>query len=352
MIFLRFPILKILLFAFICMIPLESHGKEDEIQFCGEVRVNLIKGWDKLLTWTLKPKIKPYFLASPLVQNVYIVNQKDILEFDQQYGFYSASCPIVGVVTKDQEHIRVTNAVLESLSEIHDKNQRKFTEDEILAKVMAYRYLERGMKIHLSDGVYIVDEIIDLWRGMPAFGLVPMHPVLGPPILLFRGTDMNLISEKGWASILSDLDTTGPGHATFLKAREDLHNWLEKVKKLYSPARCVGYSLGGAFVFYTLTYEPELLNTKFPSVAYNPPGISLEVYEKWKIDFAAKQVPLRTYINQGDIVSQIGFFLSSVWEASLEKQMDIIQSHVTLISAQPRFKLSEVDVTRENRSRM
>lgn len=321
----------------------------NEIQFCGQMRVNLIKGWDKLLTWTLKPKMRPYLLTSPIDQKVYQQMEHSELEhFDKTYGFYSLSCPLVGVVTKEKSHVTPANLALQSLSEIPSSTQRDFARDEILCKVVAYRNLEKGMKIQTHDQVYVVDEIIDLWRGMPAFGLVPENR-RGAPILLFRGTDMNLVSEKGWASILSDLDTTGPGHATFLKARDSIRSWLEKVKKQYEAARLMGYSLGGAFVFYTLVYEPELINKSELSVAYNPPGISKDLAEKWGTN--PQKIPLMAYVNQGDIVSQIGFFLSDVWEIALEQQMEVIQAHLTLISAQPVYKLSSVDVERENRSR-
>ncbi len=193
--------------------------------------------------------------------------------------------------------------------------------------------------------------VIDMWHGMPPFGLVPQGEKNAAPILLYRGTDMDLISEKGWASILSDLDKTGPGHQTFLHAREEIHKWLEKIKSKYQPARAIGFSLGGVFVLYTLVYESALLSREFSSVAFNPPGISKEVYEKWESRSSSKEIPTFTFVNKGDIVSQIGFFLSNVWEIALENSMDVIQAHTALISAEPLYKMSSVDVERENLSR-
>lgn len=196
---------------------------------------------------------------------------------------------------------------------------------------------------------FIVDEVIDLWRGMPAFGLVPERKNGMAPILLFRGTDLDLTSEKGWASVLSDLDTTGPGHVTFLRARHQIHNWLKKVQQEHEPARVMGFSLGGVFVLYTMIYEGDLLNQTVESVAFNPPGVSEEVLKKWEA--LPQKTPHITYVNQGDFVSKIGFFLSDVWELSLTSPMGVIQAHVTLISAQPQFSLSKVDVTEENKKR-
>ncbi len=329
-----------------------SEDVDQQVVFCGEMRVNLIRGWDKLLTWTLTPKIKPYHHTDPLLQKIYEVQNDGIQDFEHEYGYFSFSSPIVGVVSDGENHFTVTNQALSQLEEIQNPEQRNFSQDEMLAKVMAYRSLKKGMKITLPEGgVYLVDQIIDLWKGMPAFGLVPWKNQSNPPILLFRGTDMNLISEKGWASILSDLDTTGPGHLTFLRAREEIHSWLTKVKREYQPARVIGFSLGGAFVLYTLAYESSLLNQEIPSVAFNSPGIAKNVYEKWEKS-PDSRVPLLTYVNLGDIVSQIGFFLSDVWEISLEKPMDVIEAHLTLISSQPLYKITAVDAVRENRSRM
>ncbi|MDN3507221.1 MAG: hypothetical protein P0S96_08345 [Simkaniaceae bacterium] len=324
----------------------------EEVHFCGDMRVNMLKGWDKLLTWTLLPKIKPYYFSNPLVIQTYEMHDAFLESFRKEYGYFSAYEPIVGIVTDEASHVEKTNEALKNLVHLPDSLQREFSRDEILAKVMAYRTLKKGMKITMPDGaIYFVDTIIDLWRGMPAFGLLPEQKG-HPPILLYRGTDMDLVSEKGWASILSDLDTTGPGHTTFLKAQDQIHQWLLKVKKTYQPARVVGYSLGGALVFYTLIYESDLLSRKYPTVAYNPPGISLEVHAKWEEAKQAKDIPLFTFVNKGDIVSQIGFFLSNVWEISLDKTMDVIEAHTTLISTESHFHATSVDVAKENEARM
>ena len=212
------------------------------------------------------------------------------------------------------------------------------------------RSLKKGTKVWVSENeIYTVDIVIDLWHGMPAFGLIPEKN--GTPILLYRGTDLNLTSEKGWASILSDLDTTGPGYKTYLRARTEIRNWLEKVKKQQKPARVMGFSLGGVFVCYSLIYEYDLLSKEAPSVAFNPPGISEEIYEKWESIPKAQRTPHFLYVNQGDFVSQIGLLLSNVWELSLDHPMGVIESHVTLICTQPLYKMTAVDVPKENQSR-
>lgn len=323
--------------------------ESEEIEFCGEIRVNMVKGWDKLLTWTLMSKMKPFALAKPLIEKAFSAKNPFFEMFKHDFGYYSEKEPIVGVVTEEKKHIDVTNELLVALGSIKNNEHLEFSSDEVLAKVLAYRNLKKGMEIVLPNHqTFIVDQVLDLWKGMPAFGLVPKNKRNAPPILLFRGTDMNFVSEKGWASILSDLDITGPGHATFLKAQDTIHAWLEKVSSEYEPARLLGYSLGGSFVFYTAIYEGELVSQRVASKAFNAPGVSMDVLKKWE---EGKKVPLEAYVYQGDIVSQMGYFFSDVWEATLEKSMDIIQAHLTLLTSEPSFKLTAVDVQAENKSR-
>lgn len=327
------------------------------------MRVKAIKGWDKLLTWTLAPKNPPYQLKVPFVQKDFQVKTPNLANFDQNYGYFSIYHPIVGIVTKSLRDIEVTNCLLESIhTEIKDPEQCHFSSEEILAKVMAYRPLLEGMKIAIcswnakgekSLQTYLVDKVLDLWHGMPAFGLVPEKKGEHIPILLFRGTDLSLNSEKGWASILSDLDTSGPGYTTFLQGQQEIHHWLEKMVKEKAPARLVGFSLGGVFVYYTMIHEYDLVNQEVhsPSIAFNSPGLSKEMLKKWGQVPDVLKPPLITYVNQGDIVSQIGFFLSTVWEVALPKPMQVIQAHTSLISTQPSYQMRLIDVELENESR-
>lgn len=323
----------------------------------GEVRAKAIKGWDKLLTWAFLPKNRPYTLQEPLSQVVYTTHSETLTDFIRNYGYFSIYHPLVGIVTESDQDVEITQCLLQTVqNEIADPDQLQFTIDEILGKVLAYRTLKKGMKISIPISkdliqTYVVDITIDLWRGMPAYGLIPETGGKAPPLLLFRGTDLDLSSEKGWASVLSDLDTTGPGHKTFLRAQNEIHDWLVKANQTMGPARVVGFSLGGVFVLYTLIYEYELVNKQIPSTALNPPGLTLELLDKWKKIPEEKKPPQRTYVNQGDYVSQIGFFFGNVQEVSVEKPMDVIEAHVTLVSALPLYKITAVDVAGENDSR-
>ncbi len=329
----------------------------DESKALAEMRVKAIKGWDKLFTWALSPKNHPYQLEKPLVQKMYQVKEEDLRNFDLNYGYFSIYHPIVGIVTDSERDIQVTQCLLNSIEdEITDKEQRRFSIDEALTKVMAYRPLKKGMKLSIATSsekaqTYLVDEVIDLWRGMPAFGLVPEEAGEEPPILLFRGTDLNLTSEKGWASVLSDLDIAGPGYTTFLRGQRAIHDWLEKMHGAGTPARAIGFSLGGVFVYYTAIYEHDLLSKKGVSTAFNPPGVSQQMLERWKEIPAEKKPPQVSYVNQGDFVSQVGFLLSDIWEITLAQPMGVIEAHVTFITTQPLYKMSYVNTELENKGR-
>ncbi len=322
-----------------------------EMKKFGKQRVQAIRGWDKLITWTLSPKNKKYVLVAPVEERNYEVTEEDLLTFDANYGYFSIYHPIVGIVTKSERDIQATNCLVSSVDqEIKNVKQREFTEYEIFGKVTGYRPLQKGMTVIGPKGVeYIVDTVIDLWRGMPGFGLLPKSDEDAAPILLYRGTDLNLTSEKGWASVLSDLNTSGPGHDTFLRARDEIHEWLVKVKKSHRPASLVGFSLGGVFVYYTLIYESDQVNKTVPSVAFNPPGVSKELLAQWKE--VKEKPPHISFVNEGDFVSQIGFLLDNVWVITLPKPLGVIAAHVTLISAQPKYTMQKVDVLKENQSR-
>lgn len=324
----------------------------------GEVRSKTIKGWDKLLTWAFLPANRPYILVRPFVEEIYRRSGESLPNFVRNYGFFSVHHPILGIVTDAEKDVAVVQCLLNSVQEeIADPGQLRFARDEILSKVLAYRTLKKGMQISIPISkeqtvVYTVDKVIDMWRGMPAYGLVPEKTdVAAPPLLLFRGTDLNLGTERSWASVLSDLDVAGPGQNTFFRARQEIHDWLAKMKQSIGAARIVGYSLGGVFTLYTLVYEADLVNKTVDSIAFNPPGVSDEVLALWDKMAPENRPPHVTYVNQGDFVSQIGLFLGNVHEISLNEPMEVIAAHVTLISGEPLYKIATVDVSLENEAR-
>jgi hypothetical protein len=317
----------------------------------GALRVKTIKNLDKTLTWAFAKKNSSYALAMPLQEQSYSVTAPEILGFEQNYGFFSPFDPLAGKLTADKADIQVAECLLKAIdSDIQDAAQKRFSLDEVLAKVLAYRALEKGMELALPQP-YLVDEVIDLWRGMPAFGLAPKDTNSHlPAILLFRGTDFSFSTEKGWASIMSDLDIQGPGLSTFLKARPKIHSWLLKMKERGQSARVIGVSLGGVLASYAYMFEKEDLSHE-PSVAINPPGMSEESYKVWA-QFPKEEHPsFLVYVTKGAVVSKIGYLIGTVKELQLPYPLKVIEAHVTLISTHKRYSISDVDLAKENATR-
>lgn len=316
----------------------------------GEMRSKSLKNWDKMLTWAFSKKKSSYILANPSHEETFHVTDKEIFVFDRNHGYFSPENPIVAKSTASVEDIWITECILKLLQEkIKNKQQRDFSTWEICCKILAYRALEKGMEISIGE-TYTVDEIINLWHGMPAFGLLPKNPK-STPILLFRGTDLIFSKERGWASVLSDLDITGPGLSTFMQARPQIRKWLTKVSELGTPARVMGVSLGGVFAGYTYIFENSLLSSSEPSIALNPPGVSADIFKKWEIVSKKAGAPLHVFVTRGDFVSKIGYLIGSVKEASVPYHLRVIQAHVILLSAQKEFSFNDVDLTAENKSR-
>lgn len=328
----------------------------------GELRVKAIESWDQMITWALSKRNRDFSLAVPLQVEEFQVSSSKMRIFDRNHGYFSPYDPLVGSVTQDSSDFKTTVCLLSLIHQVKNEPQRRFSTEEVIAKVLAYRSLKKGSEIPISTfddqgnsvmGTYVVDEILDLWHGMPAFGLIPKEKNISASILLFRGTDLSLTTERGWASIMSDLDITGPGHATFKAAEPKIREWLLRVAKMRKPARVIGTSLGGAFVFYTVCSEYALVNKSLqhPSVAFNPPGISQEILKKWKEIPKELQPELYTYVSQGDYTSKIGFLIGKGLQMSIKEYMQVIQAHTTLISTQPTYYLTLIDVEAENASR-
>lgn len=291
----------------------------------------------------------------PVKMERYENDTPDFQNFIAQHGYHSSYRPLTGIVTENQEDIlNATELLTRIQANIKNKKQLNLTTNEVLTKVVAYRNLKVGQKIPIPISnkldtsklvIYHVDKVFNLTAGMPAFGLVP-HTKKAPPILLFRGTDFSL-SLKGSASIFADLDLTGPGLTVFHSAQEDIHQWLESVSSTHSKARIMGYSLGGAFVQYTCIYEHELVchDPRFPSVAFNQPGISEDLVEQWYQIKQEDRPPLKGYITEGDLVPTVGKLIGDVRELTLDHLLEPLFAHVTLMSLQQRLYTYRIDVT-------
>ncbi len=336
---------------------------EANVPWTGLMRVKALESLDKMLSLAFDQKYRSYKLLYPLHEESFKNQSAHAIDFANTFGYFSPHRPLVGSVTESEEDIQVTCKLL---NDIHEQFlsaiERRIVTGEVLTKILAFRDLKLGMEIPIpiSDKkdkpslmVYVIDHIFDLWLGMPAFGLVPKEQGKAPPILLFRGTDLSLGTTRSWASVISDLNTSGPGHSAFLKAQASIHQWLEKVAGYGIKARVMGYSLGGVLTAYTVLYEHELINKdkKYPSLSFNPPGVSKSVLEQWYDLPEGKKASLAVFVVRGDLVSKIGLLFGDVCEFSLDNGLKPIAAHVVLISGQPYYRYYKVNVEKENLSR-
>lgn len=288
----------------------------------------------------------------------HIYNHCDpIIHFNRNFGLDAPNKRLVSKVSDPfdcMEDIEITCELLEAINnDFQDENERLLVTGEILTKVLAYRDLRIGQEIKIpavnKDNMFIaaayeVDQVFNLWNGMPAFGLLPKLRGSLPPILLFRGTELSLTTKRSLASILSDLDISGPGHSTYLHARPYLRKWLEDASRFGEKTRVMGFSLGGAFASYTLIYEHDLVtrDKKNPSVAFNTPGVTKKLYNKWNSFAADYRPPFVTFQTKHDAISKIGYLIGDIYKLSTESQLPAITAHVILISGQPSYYMRAI----------
>ncbi len=307
------------------------------------IRTKALKNFDRFLNMSAPHGVKKYptLTSKETVENT----NEELISFAQEFGYFSSIRPIVAKVTKSHEDVDIVCCVLKD-------TDSPFARDEILSKVLAYRELKRGDVIMIpvkgTLETFEVDEVFNLWRGMPAYGLVPDESGVSS-ILLFRGTDFSVISRRGWASMMSDLDITGPGLSTFKKAQDEIHEWLEKVDEEGKTARVLGYSLGGALAAYTFIYENQLIAAD--SVAFCPPGISEKVIEDFELLSDERKQDFRIFVDEGDLVSKVGLLFGDVNVLSVNRPLRPVAAHTALMSGEPSYSVAPVDVEEENHSR-
>jgi hypothetical protein len=322
----------------------------DGIHLPSRVRAKALRGLDQFLNWTLSDN-RSYCLLVPQERTVFHDESAFIRHFARGHSYFSPTHPLVAKVSQDPKDLFLVKDLLSHIQEqIVDPAQKELLTMEVLAKVVAYRDLHLGddLLIPLRSGAisYRVDKIFNLWLGMPAFGLLPQVSGSAAPILLFRGTDLSLDSQRGWASVMSDLDIAGIGLNAFQHAQGMLHAWLEKVSSL-AKARVVGFSLGGALAAYTFLYENALISKEI-SYAFNMPGISEAILTKWE---HVPKASFTSYVTKGDPISKMGQLLGTVYQLSTTRSLQPLDAHTLLMLAQAETEQAVVDVAQENLTR-
>ncbi|MBS0620582.1 MAG: hypothetical protein JSS61_03885 [Verrucomicrobia bacterium] len=355
-------LLSLTIILFVCQSAAASEAPplmdKMEPSWKGRVRVHALHNFDQFLGWSTSEALKSYQLIEPLQGDFLEVDIPLYQTFADRYGYFSSDHPLVGRVSAEKRDLEIVCCILKLLyDQVDDPTYLEFATAEVLAKALAYRELVKGLEFDIpvilegkaSLERFQVDKVFNLWRGMPAFGLLPDREGV-PAILLFRGTDFSIHSQRGWASLMSDLDLAGPGLTTFQHAQAELHEWLLDVAEEERAARVLGFSLGGALAAYTYIYE-NLWLADAGSMAFNAPGVSREVTDAWGRLPADRRVGFTSYVYEGDIVSKVGKLFGSAIALSTEQELLPLRAHTILMSAQSRFYSERVDVPEENDAR-
>ncbi len=313
------------------------------------MRLKALQKLDLLLSWSFTEKQKNYPLQEPLQEKRMERDLPGLREFLEKYSYFSPARPIIAKVTSDEKDIDLAQSLLKILFESGaDGDYLEIAVAEALTKVLAYRDLKEGQRVHIpidcGDRInyepFIVDKVFDIWRGMPAFGLVPERAGISS-ILLFRGTDFSLDSERGWASLLSDLDIAGPGLSAFRHAQDEISEWLKKVIPMGKKAISMGFSLGGALAAYTYIYENASLSDR-GSIAMCSPGVGEKVLEDWRSLPDQRKKGFISYVYTGDVVSKVGHLFGTVYCLSASRCYKPLTAHTTLICSEPVFSMALV----------
>ncbi|MEN9343989.1 MAG: hypothetical protein RLZZ453_776 [Chlamydiota bacterium] len=307
-----------------------------------KARVQALRHADFLLYWSL-----PMPSYNPSEQESFSIQWPELEEFSLNHNYFSLSSPLIGQVSSSPLDLALVEQLLSSATSLKTSPTTfDIALTEILTKVLAYRDLPLGKTLliprHTPSGIiletYTVDRIFNLWKGMPAFGLIPSSPNT-PSLLLFRGTDFSLLTTRGLASIMSDLDPKGPGLRAFLHARSEIKAWLSSVHSQNKSARALGFSLGGSLATYTFIYFNPLLSDT-PSIALCPPGLSPRIIKAFYTLPTSRQSLLHTYINAGDPISQIGKLPNPVYVLSTKDPLRPLTAHTSLLSTKtPLYRL-------------
>lgn len=128
-----------------------------------------------------------------------------------------------------------------------------------------------------------------------AYGLTPLNPKKGSPVLLFKGTTFP--QDKGFlTSIISDftpLHSVGGGLYEF--GKEAIGKWIKDTYKAHNktPIKVYGQSLGGAMAYHVASDHKEMVVIQ----AYVPPGLITDRESK---------LHGKTFCHENDFINALG----------------------------------------------
>ncbi len=312
-----------------------------------EIYTRTVKSIDTYLVKSKSVQNDFYEPKLPIELTIFEHYNPQIIAFDKKHHRLSNSHPLIGTHTDSDEDIETSKELLKLIhTHIIDPKHRLLLTAEALCKVIAYRSLKEGMTLQIpcidanNDPVlvaYSIDHVFDLWKGIPAYGLVPESKGNASPILLFRGTVVST-SKPALASMISDLDPSGPGYHIYKRSRDQITAWLSERASTGPKARVMGFSLGGALTHYALILDTAFINTdkKHPSITFGSPGVTLKLLKKWELIPKTERPYLYSLIHKNDQVSKIGHLFGDINQLDTEENYGPLASHSTFMLAKPK----------------
>lgn len=270
-------------------------------------------------------------------------------------------------VLRNNYDLRNPQSILQLLNQVYkhtpDSNLLQIRSAQVVAKKlipwcsdqitpgfeMEYPYVDELGNTRLVT--YMLDEKIDLWHGIPAFGFVDIEGK-APPLMIFRSTNNQIGHEDGPASLIANFHPRGPAWKLYRNSKDRVDAWLkENTKNGANKARIIGYSQGGTLASYFLTHHSEWVSQKpnEPSYILDAPGVFSELAEKWKS--LEKQPNVEYYVCRGDLFPKIGSeMIGRAFEVSIPDEISAYDSHTVLNLLAPKWTIREIDTEKEKSS--
>lgn len=229
---------------------------------------------------------------------------------------------------------------------------------EILTKHLAPQPLKVGLRLLFpcfsTDNKpivapYQIRDILPLGSTqIPVYILTPEDKKL-PPLLIFRGTVLNLSKAADAASIIENMNKIGPARTPYEEFKKPLSIYLQKMAKDYPPFRFLGYSQGGVLAARACVDFPAYLQKQElnGSILFNPPGLEADYCARWEMLPEKERPAAVTYLVTRDIVSKRGHkFIGSIYEIQPPEDA-FLHSHMGAKFLNPNWHLFAIDNEKE-----
>ena len=232
---------------------------------------------------------------------------------------------------------------------VHDPKIKMAFTAEILSKYLPFQTFKGEPIIEIPSTrnrtlQYCIRQTT-IAQDMPITFLVPTEEKSDyPPILIFRGTNLDFFKPNAWKSIIYNFDPAGPVFDLFYSSIKKLEDLLQSKDFGQGCAQVMGYSQGGALAALTVAQFKNHVSKdpNFPSVTFHAPAIRFE---------KTPNLNLQQYIVKGDIISRVGHtWLGNVHQIEYNRMQTFLNPHFTLTLAQPGWRSQQIDAEQDELS--